>query len=117
MSESVVPLDQHWAFEKCGTFGMFPDASGIASRNDDAQALVLQPLLQVSLDCGNPPIFRRQVKPLCSLDMSQPRSLRLQVRQRCGDDKSIADAHWNIGDRHSVEGSLEMPTEASLLHD
>lgn len=24
-------------------------------------------------------------------------SPRLQVRQRCGDDKSIADAHWNIG--------------------
>ena len=57
----------------------------------------------------------------CSLvsdyfDPSQPRYLRLQVRQRCGDDKSIADAHWNIGDRHSVEGSLEMPTDASLLH-
>lgn len=142
----------HWTFEKClqmlcvslwslKAFGVFTDAPGIASRNDDAQAWVFAAFSalqkRVALVCFKshwgwwpslPFSTTSQTFTECSLDAvfcslvsdyfdpSQPRYLRLQVRQRCGDDKSITDAHWNIGDRHSVEGSLEMPTDASLLH-
>eukprot|EP00434_Breviolum_minutum_P024724 symbB.v1.2.021836.t1/scaffold1911.1/size96319/5 len=37
--------------------------------------------------------------------------MMLQVRQRCGDDKSIADAHWNIGallrELHQYKAAIE----------
>ena len=76
----------HWTFEKClqmlcvslwslKAFGVFTDAPGIASRNDDAQAWVFAAFSalqkRVALVCFKShwgwwpsPRFQRQVKPL-----------------------------------------------------